>query len=172
MRQTAPSSRPCRRWWSYLCTRDGSLRAADRHGLACCRHIAAFRFDAPLSFANAAFLEQEIRTRVADRPTLRHILLVIHGVSGVDEVAAQKLGELVRKLRADGFAVSFSGAKDEVRTVFERTKVAGVVGEENMYPTQAAAIAGIYARAHTGSSEEAVPARTAGAASDRTIAAP
>lgn len=137
--------------------RDGSLRAADRHGLACCRHIAAFRFDAPLSFANTAFLEQEIRTRVADRPTLRHILLVIHGVSGVDEVAAQKLGELVRNLRADGFAVSFSGAKDEVLTVFERTKVASTVGEENMYPTQAAAIAGIYARAHTGSSEEQCP---------------
>jgi len=137
--------------------RDGSLRAADRHGLACCRHIAAFRFDAPLSFANAAFLEQEIRARVADRPALRHILLVIHGVSGIDEVAAQKLGELVRKLRADVFAVSFSGAKDEVRTVFERTKVTGMVGEENMYPTQAAAIAGIYARAHTGSSEEQCP---------------
>ncbi len=137
--------------------RDGSLRAADHHGLACCRHIAAFRFDAPLSFANTAFLEQEIRTRIADRPTLRHILLVIHGVSGVDEVAAQKLGELVRKLRADGFAVSFSGANDEVRTVFERTKVASMVGEENMYPTQAAAIAGIYARAHTGSSEEHCP---------------
>ena len=136
---------------------DGSLRAADRHGLACCRHIAAFRFDAPLSFANTAFLEQEILTRVADRPTLRHALLVIHGVSNVDEAAAQKLGDLVRKLRAGGFAVSFSGAKDEVRTVLESTKVAGMVGEESMYPTQAAAIAGVYARAHTGSSEEECP---------------
>jgi MFS superfamily sulfate permease-like transporter len=136
---------------------DGSLRAADRHGLACCRHIAAFRFDAPLSFANTAFLEQQILTRVADRPTLRHVLLVIHGVSDVDEAAAQKLGVLVRKLRGDGFAVSFSGAKDEVRAVLERSKVAGTAGEESMYPTQAAAIAGIYARAHTGSSEEDCP---------------
>ncbi|MBI5477503.1 MAG: STAS domain-containing protein [Deltaproteobacteria bacterium] len=136
---------------------DGSLRAADRHGLACCRHIAAFRFDAPLSFANTAFLEQEILSRVSDRPTLRHVLLVIHGVSGVDEAAAHKLGELVRKLRADGFAVSFSGMKDEVQTVLERTKVANLVGDESMYPTQAAAVAGIYARAHTGSSEEECP---------------
>ena len=132
---------------------DGSLHAADRHGLTCCRHIAAFRFDAPLSFANTAFLEQEILARVADRPTLRHVVLVIHGVSGIDEAAAQKLAVLVRKLRADGFAVCFSGAKDEVRTVFERTDIASMLGEESMYPTQAAAIAGIYARAHTGSSE-------------------
>ena len=136
---------------------DGSLRAADRHGLACCRHIAAFRFDAPLSFANTAFLEHEILTRVADRPTLRHVLLVIHGVSGIDEAAARKLAVLVRKLRANGFAVSFSGANDEVRTVLERVGIANMIGEESMYPTQATAIAGLYARAHTGSSEENCP---------------
>jgi MFS superfamily sulfate permease-like transporter len=136
---------------------DGSLRSADRHGLACCRHVAAFRFDAPLSFANTAFLAQEILARIADRPTLRHVLLVFDGVSGVDEAAALKLGELVRRLRADGFAVSFSGANDEVRTVLERTQVASMLGEESIYPTHAAAIASIYARAHTGSSEEACP---------------
>jgi MFS superfamily sulfate permease-like transporter len=136
---------------------DGSLRSADRHGLACCRHVAAFRFDAPLIFANTAFLAQEILARIADRPTLRHVLLVFDGVSGVDEAAAMKLGELVRRLRADGLAVSFSGANDEVRTVLARTQVASMLGEESIYPTQAAAIAGIYARAHTGSSEEACP---------------
>ncbi|HEY3352522.1 MAG TPA: SulP family inorganic anion transporter, partial [Polyangia bacterium] len=136
---------------------DGSLRAADRHGLACCRHIAAFRFDAPLSFANTAYLEQEILSRVSDRPALRHVLLVTHGVSGVDEAAAQKLGELVRKLRARGFAVSFSGVKEDVRTVLDRTNVANIVGDESMYPTQAAAVASIYARAHTGSSEVECP---------------
>jgi MFS superfamily sulfate permease-like transporter len=63
----------------------------------------------------------------------------------------------VRKVHADGFAVSFSGAKDEVRTVLDRTKVASMVGEESMYPTQATAIAGIFARAHTGSSEAECP---------------
>ena len=136
---------------------DGSLRAADCHKLRCCRHIAAFRFDAPLSFANTAFLEQQILTRVADRPTLRHVLLVIHGVSGVDEAAVRKLAVLVQKLRAGGFAVSFSGAKDEVRTVLQRANIANMIGEESMYPTQATAIAGIYARAHTGSSEEGCP---------------
>jgi hypothetical protein len=81
---------------------DGSLRAADRHGLACCRHIAAFRFDAPLSFANTAFLEQQILTRVADRSTLRHVLLVIHGVSGVDEAAARSWGFWCRSCALTG----------------------------------------------------------------------
>ena len=136
---------------------DGSLRAAERHGLACCRHIAAFRFDAPLSFANTAFLEQEILGRVADRPTLRHVIIVAHGISGVDDTAAQKLGDLVQRLRVAGFAVSFSGLKDDVQEVLERTNVAHILGAENMYPTQAAAVAAIYARAHTGSSEEGCP---------------
>ncbi len=136
---------------------DGSLRAAERHGLTCCRHIAAFRFDAPLSFANTAFLEQEILGRVADRPTLRHVIIVAHGISEVDDAAAQKIGDLVQRLRAAGFAVSFSGLKDDVQEVLERTNVAHILGAENMYPTQAAAVAAIYARAHTGSSEEGCP---------------
>ena len=136
---------------------DGSLRGAERHGLACCRHIAAFRFDAPLSFANTAFLEQEILGRVADRPTLRHVIIVAHGISGVDDTAALKLGDLVQRLRVAGFAVSFSGLKDDVQEVLERTNVAHILGAENMYPTQAAAVAAIYARAHTGSSEEGCP---------------
>ena len=80
------------------------------------------------------------------------MLLVIHGVSGVDEAAARKLAVLVRKLRAGGFAVSFSEAKDEVLTVFQRTDIASMVGEESMYPTQATAILS------PGSMREPIPA--------------
>ncbi len=139
---------------------DGSLRNAERHGLRKCRHIAVLRFDAPLSFANTAFLQHEILRGLADRPALRQVVLASHGISDIDDSGAQKLGDLVQKLRADGYAVSFSGLKEEVVDVLDRNRTTGVLGAENMYPTQPMAIAAIYAQAHGGSSEEDCPLRS------------
>ncbi len=139
---------------------DGSLRNAFRHGLAKCRHIAIFRFDAPLRFANIALLEQEVLNRLTDRPGVRHLVLVCHGISDMDDTGAKRLGQLVRMFRADGLAVSFSGLKEEALEVLERNHVAEVLGHENMYPTQNVAIAAIYGRSHTGSSETECPLRS------------
>jgi MFS superfamily sulfate permease-like transporter len=138
---------------------DGSLRDAERHGLRKCRHIAIFRFDARLSLANMALLEQEILQGVADRPALRHVILVSHGISDVDQSGAEKLGDLVQRLRADGFAVSFSGLQDDVVDMLDRSHVTGILGRQNMYPTQTMAVAGVYARSHAGSSETDCPLR-------------
>lgn len=136
---------------------DGSLRNAERHGLKKCRHIGILRFDAPLYSANTALLEQEILRRLADRSALRHVVFVSHGISDIDDSGAEKLGELVRKLRTHGLAVSFSGLKDEILDVLDHNHITGILGRENLYPTQMMAVAGIHARAHTGSSEEACP---------------
>jgi SulP family sulfate permease len=136
---------------------DGSLRNAERHGLRSCRHIAALRFDGPITFANAAYMEQEILASLTDRPGLRHVVLVSHSINRIDESGAEKLGDLVKRLQNDGYAVSFSGLKEEVVDFLERAHVAEILGHENIYPTQVTAIAGIYARAHMGSSEENCP---------------
>ncbi len=136
---------------------DGSLRNAERHGLRTCQHIAALRFDAPLNFANTSFLEQEILRKLADRPKLRHILFVSHGINDIDDTGAVKLKDLIVKLKADNFAISFSGLKEEVLDVLERNNLTSVLDKENMYPTQVMATAAIYARAHTGSSEKDCP---------------
>jgi MFS superfamily sulfate permease-like transporter len=125
-----------------------------------CRHIAILRFDAPLSFANTSLLEQEILRDLADRPALRHVVLVSHGISDIDDSGAEKLGDLVQKLRADGYAVSFSGLKEEVVEVLDRNHITGILGLENMYSTQVMAIVGIHTRAHTGSSEADCPLRS------------
>jgi len=136
---------------------DGSLRSVQRHQLRSCRHIAVLRFDGPLNFANAAYMEQEILASLVDRPALRYVVLVAHSINAIDESGAEKLGELVTRLRNDGYAVSFSGLKEEVVEVLSRTHVLDVLGPENLFPTQIVALASIYARAHTGSSEEDCP---------------
>jgi SulP family sulfate permease len=136
---------------------DGSLRDAERHRLPVCRHIAALRFDAPLNFANTGFLEQEILHRFADRPALRHILFVGHGITEIDAMGAERLVDLIRKLVGDGFAVSFSGLKEDVVDKLRRSGIMEVVGEKNFYPTQLTAISSIFTAAHTGSSEVDCP---------------
>ncbi len=136
---------------------DGTLRDAVRHELARCRHIAALRFDAPLTFANTAYLAEEIRARIADRAALRHLVLVAHGVSSIDSSATTRLLGMIEALRSDGVEVSVCGLKDEVRDALTESGGRATLGEDRLFPTQAAAIAGIYARAHAGSSEEDCP---------------
>lgn len=138
---------------------DGSLRNAERHGLRKCRHIAILRFDASLSFANTSFLEHEILRGLADRPAIRHVVLASQGINDIDDTGAEKLANLVRRLRTDGFAVSFGGLKEEIVDVLDRNHVTGILGLENLYSSCLVAIASIHARSHAGSSEVDCPLR-------------
>jgi SulP family sulfate permease len=136
---------------------DGSLRDAERHELKLCRHIAAIRFDGPLSFATVGYLETELLERLKARPEVNHVLIAAHAVNGADTRAAEQLARLVEQLRQRKYDVAFSGLKDNVLDVFNRAGVVKAIGPEHMYPTQAVAVAGLYARAHAGSAEPDCP---------------
>jgi MFS superfamily sulfate permease-like transporter len=139
---------------------DGSLRDAGRWGLDLCQRIAALRFDDPLSFANTAFLEHEILNMVASRSELRHVIFVSHGISSIDTAGAEKLAWLVEHLRAQGFAVSFTGLKEDVWDVLERTGALDAIGRESCFPTQLMAVAAVYAGAHADGEEQDCPLRS------------
>ena len=139
---------------------DGSLRDAARHGLLRCDRIATLRFDDPLNFANTGYLEEEIFARIADRPDLRHIIFVAHGISDIDVAGARRLGQLVAKLREAGYEVSFSGLKEPVMDVLERSGVADLIGSGHIFATQIMAVAGVYSTAHSGSPERDCPLAT------------
>lgn len=136
---------------------DGSLRDAERHGLERCRNIAAIRFDGPLFFASANYLEEKILEQVASMPDLRHVLIIAHGINELDASGEEMLSQLIGRLRAAGYEVSFSGLKDNVIDVMRRTHLYDEIGEENMFPTQAAAIQAIHAKAHENSEEKECP---------------
>jgi len=136
---------------------DGSLRDAGRHHLRRCRHLAAIRFDGPLNFANTSYLEDKVMERVADLPQLRHVLLVAHGINEIDASGEELLGKVVVQLRKSGYDVSFSGLKDEVLDVLERTGLAETIGRDHMFPTQVAALEAIHQQAHENCSEDPCP---------------
>jgi tRNA A37 threonylcarbamoyltransferase TsaD len=67
------------------------------------------------------------------------------------------LSQLVVRLRDAGYDVSFSGLKDSVLDVLKRTNLYEEIGEDHMFPTQAAAIQAIHAKAHENAQEEECP---------------
>jgi SulP family sulfate permease len=129
-------------------TPDGGLRDASRHGLEQCRYLAAIRFDGPLNFANASYLEDEVLDRVSQLPDLRHVLIVADGVNEVDASGEETLRHLVDHLREAGLDVSFCGLKDQLIDVLKRSHLYDFVGDNHVYPSTARAIAAIYATAH------------------------
>jgi len=136
---------------------DGTLRDAARHRLPLCRHIAALRIESPVNRANVRYVEEWIFERVANRPEVRHLLIVAHDMSMIDTEGAQRLGRLVDELRKHGLEVAFSGLPDEVATVFAAAGEAQLLDAAHLYPTESVAIASIWARAHAGSDERACP---------------
>ncbi len=136
---------------------DGSLRNLVHHGLRRCRHIVAIRVEDPLDFTNTALFGAEILGRISGRPETRELLLVMHGVSDMDAVAAGRLEGLVRTLRERGVGTSLSGVKEHVLDVLESTGTRRTIGAERFYPTQAVAVAAIWSRVHDPAGEVDCP---------------
>jgi len=139
---------------------DGSLRNLVHHGLRRCRHIVALRIEDPLDFTNSALLGAEVIGRISSRPEVREVLLVMHGVSDMDGVAAGRLEELVRTLRERGVGTVVSGVKEHVFAVLESTGAVRTIGAERFYPTQAVAVAATWARVHDAAQERDCPLAT------------
>jgi MFS superfamily sulfate permease-like transporter len=134
---------------------DGALHDAAHSGLAQCRHLAMIRFEGPLFFANASFLEEQIRDRRLSMPELRHIHIVAEGISEIDASGEAALSHIVDRVRRAGFGISFSGLHRAVRDVLERTGLLKKIGRENIFPDEASALKAVYGLAHRRSSEGA-----------------
>ncbi|MCA1988349.1 MAG: STAS domain-containing protein [Desulfarculus sp.] len=139
---------------------DCSLRDAEHFGLRQCKHIAVVRFDGPLFFANASFLEDKIAERIQSMPQLRHILIVANGINDLDASGEETLSLLVDRVRSAGYKISFSGVKENVLEAMQRTHLLAKIGPENVYPLVSSAVAAIHADAHRGSDEKDCPLLT------------
>ncbi len=139
---------------------DCSLRDAEHFGLRQCKHIAVVRFDGPLFFANASFLEDKIAERIQSMPQLRHILIVANGINDLDASGEETLSLLVDRVRSAGYKISFSGVKENVLEAMQRTHLLAKIGAENVYPLVSSAVAAIHADAHRGSDEQDCPLLT------------
>ncbi|NDV21570.1 SulP family inorganic anion transporter [Desulfovibrio sp. JC022] len=139
---------------------DEVLRDASIHGLRECDHIAVVRFDGPLFFANASFLEDQITDRIMDMPNLKHIILVCNGINDIDASGEEALSLIVDTVRSGGRDISLSGVNEAVMAVLERTHLLEKIGRDHVYADTEDALCKTHALAHKDGTEPDCPLTT------------
>jgi MFS superfamily sulfate permease-like transporter len=137
--------------------RDGAYHDACTYNLRQCEHIAMVRFDGPLFFANATYLEDQIAQVRQSMPKLKHILIEASGMDDMDATGEEALSLIVDRVRSAGYGISFTGLKKNVIDVMERTFLYEKIGSKHIFPTQAAAIESIYKQTHRAAEERECP---------------
>jgi MFS superfamily sulfate permease-like transporter len=139
---------------------DQALRCTVTHGLKECERVALVRFDAPLFFANASFLEDQITERMQAKKGLKHIVIVANGINDIDASGEETLSLLVGRIRSAGMDVSLSGVNESVMKVLKRTHLDIKIGEDHIFPTMERAIEKIHPEAHRDIEEAECPLQT------------
>ncbi len=139
---------------------DKSLHDAVTHGLRECRYIDVVRFDGPLFFANASYLEDQIRQRRKNKKELKHIIISAESIIDMDASGQESLSLVVERVRSAGIDISFSSIHQPVMAVLRRTHLLYKIGEDHIYPTLKQAIRAIHKDTHKGGHEANCPLTT------------
>ena len=136
---------------------DEALHNSVVYGLQECKYMAVVRFDGPLFFANASYLEDQIAQRRRAKKDLRHILICSNGINDIDASGQESLSLTIDRVRSAGIDISFSGLKAPVMGVLKRSHLIVKIGEDHIYPTIEKALAAIHEQTHRGGEEEDCP---------------
>jgi MFS superfamily sulfate permease-like transporter len=139
---------------------DEALRCVTTHGLRECEYVAMVRFDGPLFFANASYLEDKITDIMNTKKNLNHIIIVANGINDIDASGEETLSLLVDRIRSAGVDISMSGVNESVMKVFTRTHFPAKLGEDHLFPTMEKAITTVHQTAHEHGEEEVCPLLT------------
>lgn len=136
---------------------DDSLKNSVMYGLMECQYIDMIRFEGPLFFANASFLEDQITERMLNKKSLKHIVIVANGMNDIDASGEEVLSLVVSTVRSAGLDISFSGVNESVMAVLERTHLIEKIGRDHVYSTMEKAICAVHETAHKTSEENQCP---------------
>jgi MFS superfamily sulfate permease-like transporter len=129
---------------------DESLRDSNIHGLKQCKYVSVIRFDGPLFFANASYLEAKLSQRRAEMKALRHIHIVANGINDLDASGEEVLSLMVDRVRKAGMDITFSGVNNMVMSVMRRTFLLEKIGEDHIFPTIEKAMQAFHSKVHEG----------------------
>ena len=139
---------------------DRAMHDAVASGLDQCRYIDVVRFDGPLFFANASYLEDQIRNRRRSKKELKHIIISAGSINDIDSSGEEALSLTVDRVRSAGIDISLSGVNRAVMQVLNRTHLIVKIGEDHIYPTIENAINAIHEMTHRGGREKDCPLTT------------
>ena len=139
---------------------DRTLHDAVASGLQQCRYIDVVRFDGPLFFANASYLEDQIRNRRRSKKELRHIIISAGSINDIDSSGEEALSLTVDRVRSAGIDISLSSVNRSVMKVLRQTHLIVKIGEDHIYPTIENAINAVHEMTHRGGQEKDCPLTT------------
>ena len=136
---------------------DQALKDSCVHELDTCEHIEIIRFEGPLFFANASYLEDEINDRIQQGADLRHFIIACNGINDIDASGQETLALVIQRLRSAGYGISLSGVNDAVYQVLARTHLLEEIGAHNIYPTMEKALSIVHEQTHVNAKEDTCP---------------
>lgn len=98
------------------------FRNVARHEVQTHENILSLRIDESLYFANTRYLEDMIYAMVAERPRLKHVVLMCTAVNEVDMSALESILEMNERLAELGIALHLSEVKGPVMDGLKRTE--------------------------------------------------
>jgi len=104
--------------------------------------LLAYRFYAPLFFANADYFVDRIRGLIATSPApVRWVLVDMQAVTDVDVTAAEALSRLHEELEARGISLKIARANRPLRERLVRIGLGEHLGKRNLFPSVHAGVA-------------------------------
>lgn len=96
------------------------FRNVKRHEVVTSPSVVTLRIDESLYFANARFLEDQIYALIAERPEVRHVVLMCSAVNAIDASALESLEAINHRLKDAGVLFHLSEVKGPVMDRLER----------------------------------------------------
>ncbi|MEM8856157.1 MAG: SulP family inorganic anion transporter, partial [Pseudomonadota bacterium] len=97
------------------------FRNVNRHQVITSPEILSVRVDESLFFANSRFLEDLFVKEAAERPELKHVILMCSAVNEVDSSALESLEAISQRLKDMGVSFHLSEVKGPVMDRLKRT---------------------------------------------------
>jgi SulP family sulfate permease len=117
------------------------------HGIAPGRDLQVlpgmivYGFDAPLFFANAPYLSDQISDIISTAdPPLKYLLLDAEAIPDIDTTAADTLKDIHQVLREKGITLGIARANKRLRETMQLTGLEDLIGVANFYPSVRTAI--------------------------------
>ena len=105
--------------------------------------VLVYRLDDRLFFANVNYVQSRIREAIAGSPTPVHWLVFdAEGLSNVDATGVDFLTDLIESLRKEDITFVFARLKSPMVEHLNEAGVLDLIGEDHVYPTVHAAVAG------------------------------
>ena len=96
------------------------FRNVNRFQVETLPHVLAIRVDESLVFANSRWVSDAVGALVRERAGVRHVVLMMSGVNGIDLTGLEILMQLDRELHADGVTLHLSELKGPVKDRLDR----------------------------------------------------